>query len=123
MMDQNSYIDINETDESDDEESDLIALNGCDKFTQWQFPHDLSKCPEPSCGSQFEDRSTAMTHYKEHHAAHAILCYICDKPIRAKTPDEYRRHFDAIHPKIEVPFVFGPTENPPGERMNEDEEV
>lgn len=111
MIENNSPI--YETDVDDDEEGDWITLNGCDKITRWQFPQNVTRCAEPRCCLDFEVRSAAITHYKDQHAAHAILCYICDKPIRAESPNEYETHFDTIHPGVNVPFVFGPTKECP----------
>lgn len=107
MFENNSPI--HEADGDYEEESDWITLNGCGKITRWQFPRNETRCQEPSCGLDFELHSDVITHFKEQHAEHAILCYICDKAIRAESPVEFETHFDTIHPGVRVPFVFVPT--------------
>lgn len=92
--------------DTDDEEDDLITLNGCGQVTQWRFP-DTKICPVQNCRLLFGIRSDAMHHYKKRHAKVSILCPICEKPIISHKPSDFMRHFLRIHPNNETPFVFG----------------
>lgn len=110
-----SYCDDDDMDEMNGDENDLandddngkgidwIELSGCQKITRWKFPVFLSKCPVLTCSSDFECRTDVIRHYKENHAADAILCYLCEWPILGS---DFQMHFRLIHPNEVNPFSF-----------------
>lgn len=88
----------------DFEEEDWITLSGGGHITQWRFPKYSSACPVLGCRIQFRNRSEAIAHYKERHAMNAILCSICDKPIRIDTkPNGFIDHYQRLHPNVNLP--------------------
>lgn len=96
-------------------EDDLIILSGDGHITQWQFPKQLTYCPVLSCRIQFRNRSEAIAHYKERHAMNAILCSLCNKPIRTDTKNsskEFISHYRRMHPDAELPIDFEETSKP-----------
>lgn len=87
-----------------EEAADLITLSGCERITKWRVPKNLTKCPVFRCNNKFKTRSLTITHYKKFHAAHSILCPICNKPIRAKSKWNFIIHYNRCHPDEEVPY-------------------
>lgn len=90
----------------EDNDDDLITLNGCGQITQWRFPKGMERCPLISCQELFDDRSEAIDHYKMQHAKKSILCYVCDIPIYTYSSKDFEAHFRRMHPDAEIPFQF-----------------
>lgn len=92
-------------------EDDVVTLSGGGHITQWNFP-DTTLCPVMNCRLRFQNRSQAIEHYREKHAKFAILCSICDKPIRVDTnKNGFIYHYRATHPNHPLPFDFESTLN------------
>lgn len=94
------------SDESEEEEDDLITLSGCDITTQWRFPEEMKCCPEPHCWAEFGVRSDAIRHYKKRHANHSIVCPACVMPIMCTNGSlsDFRTHYNHIHPNDVLPY-------------------
>lgn len=102
---------MNQTDSEDENVNDLITLTNEWGITgNWYFPKKLKVCPIHNCSIKFDTRSQAISHYRKLHS-NAILCPGCEKPISAKTPHNFRRHFKEQHPGEEIPaYIRGKME-------------
>lgn len=89
-----------------DENYDLILLKGCGQTTQWKFPAERTSCPVTNCLEQFEDRVTAIEHYKKNHTQKSILCYLCNAPMVVWSDKDFENHYRRIHPDVEMPVQF-----------------
>lgn len=88
-------------------EDDVVTLSGGGHITQWNFPENITICPVISCRLQFQNRLQAIDHYKERHAKYAILCSICNKPIRVDIrTNEFIYHYRRSHPNEPLPLDF-----------------
>lgn len=54
----------------------------------------------------FMSRSDAIQHYKDQHSNNSIFCYLCEKPILALQPNDFKAHYDEAHSNIEMAFSF-----------------
>lgn len=88
-------------------QDDPITLNGCGIETHWTVPAGMLKCPTLKCEKKFKVRSDLIRHFKESHAVGSILCYECQRPIRALRFDQYVIHYRRMHPFVKVPFTDG----------------
>lgn len=94
-----------EQNEAEDDD-DAIILTGCGQISQWIWPEHLTKCQVRTCHSNIKSRREAIKHFRDTHANVSILCPLCDKPIHAPSPYQFKRHFHRSHPNCEIPFVF-----------------
>lgn len=97
-----------ETESENDEIDDLIILNGCGYLTQWRFPTNQNQCPMHLCKEVFKSRSAAISHYREQHANHAVLCDVCNKPIAiGRNLSNIINHYKRMHPNAKYPYESG----------------
>lgn len=88
-------------------QDDRIVLNSCGIKSHWKVPVGMLQCPNARCEQTFKMRTDLIRHFKENHAEGSILCYVCQRPIRALQFDQYERHYRRRHPFIKVPFTGG----------------
>lgn len=91
---------------SDEDDENMIALEGCGISTKWRFPKDLTKCPMLRCDASFSTHSACRNHFKKVHAKHSICCPECKKPYVAFRPHNFLLHFSNAHPNSRMPFKF-----------------
>lgn len=92
---------------NDCDEDDVITLHGCGKETKWRFPKNVEHCPVKKCHYTHISRSNLIKHFKATHAKHSILCDICYKPIGCYDSFNFRTHFRAMHPNMNVSYGLG----------------
>lgn len=92
--------------ETDDNDEDLIVLEGCNQITKWRFPADTKECPALRCEFTFSTHSACRNHFKKVHAKHSICCPVCKKPYVAFNPRNFLTHFQNAHPHSRMPFKF-----------------
>ncbi|XP_031628317.1 uncharacterized protein LOC116344075 isoform X2 [Contarinia nasturtii] len=85
-------------------EDDLISLNGCGNKTKWHYPENITHCVVSGCKLTFKSRAQAIAHYKEQHAYKSILCPICIKPIVSRNQKFFIRHYERVHPTEKIPY-------------------
>lgn len=95
----------------------MIQLKGCGEIVNWTFPKtDWQKCQIFGCRSQFQCRSDAIAHFKAYHTENSVLCLICNKPIRANYPANFRLHYRTSHPNVKIPYEFKNRKNKIGNK-------
>lgn len=104
---------------SKNDESDLIELIACGQVTQWRFPKNIKHCPFYKCEETFDTRLDAIAHYKQQHAKGFILCSICQKPIRARTPRQFKSHYLLVHPTEPLPLLDDESPSPKSDKVRE----
>lgn len=92
--------------EKDNNDEDLIELEGCSIRTTWRFPKDTKECPALRCDFEFSTHSACRNHFKKVHAKHAICCPECHKQYVAFNPRNFLLHFQNAHPNARMPFKF-----------------
>lgn len=93
------------------------------KCGEWRFPQ-TSCCPVNGCGIQFGSRLDAIMHYEQRHAMNAVLCHLCNRPIRTDVQsDALTRHFRKLHPNQEIPYRLGKNRIQSADAMFHAEEV
>lgn len=93
------------------------------KYGEWRFP-DTLVCPVNGCGIHFQIRLDAMIHYKQKHAMDAMLCHLCQKPIRTDlNPKALVYHFRNMHPNQEIPYGLHTSTNQSTDQKSRAEEV
>lgn len=88
-------------------DDDLITLRGLGKITQWKFPKNVTQCPMHCCNFKFKMRATGISHFKQLHAEHTILCTICRKIVSSRQRQQICRHFDKMHPNEDMYSITG----------------
>lgn len=83
---------------------DVIILRAFGITTQWRFPMEKKNCPVSNCRKMFENRSSAIEHYKSQHANNALLCPICVKPISMGFRRNFVGHYTRLHPHLPIPY-------------------
>lgn len=86
-----------------DEENDLIILEGCGQRTEYHFPKETTACPIYTCRKDFGIRALAIDHFKLQHSKHSIFCEVCQKVVKAKSPASFLSHHKNMHPHVEPP--------------------
>lgn len=94
-------------DKSTGSRKNLITLNAFGIETYWKFPKGIKNCPVFRCNFSSAKNAITLAHYKATHAAHSILCEICDKPICSSKRKYFAVHFQKRHPNVKVPHGFG----------------
>lgn len=88
----------------DDEEEDVIQLNGGGFVSEWKCPKSIRrKCPVASCRKEFGIRSDVLSHLKNRHASDHFYCKHCDKVIHAQDQKDFHKHQRKAHPDLEQP--------------------
>lgn len=88
---------------TDNDNDDIITLNGCGITTHWRYPEDTRKCPAKNCGRKSKTQAYAIAHYKRIHSKDAILCEICNKPLSVTNQNNFISHYKRQHPNEQVP--------------------
>lgn len=101
-MDIPAEFDVTNDNEADDDD-DVIQLNGCGQVTFFRFPQNTTCCPAYNCSVDSGFRSRAIAHYKRMHAKDHIFCTLCQKPVGAKWRHTLLKHYNTIHPNIDLP--------------------
>lgn len=86
------------------EDDDVITLEGLGKIMKWQFP-ETNTCPIRRCHLSFRNRSAAIAHYKEKHSKKCTLCPVCKKPIALSKNtcwSNLRTHLRTQHPNVKI---------------------
>lgn len=109
--------------EEDDNDEDLIVLEGCNQITKWRFPADTKKCPALRCEFSFSTHSACRNHFKKVHAKHSICCPICLKPYVALNPRNFLTHFQNAHPNSRMPFKFDQASSSTASKDSKDDAV
>lgn len=60
-------------------------------------------CPVVGCFVKSKSQAAAIDHYKEKHAMNSVLCHICNKPVSVECRDNYKIHFQRLHPHMKIP--------------------
>lgn len=94
------------------------------KYGEWRFPSETTFCPVKGCRIQFNCNSDARLHYEHQHAMNALLCPICQKPIRIDLKKNgMQMHYKQMHPDAELPYGLSKTANQSVHQMAHVEEV
>lgn len=99
-----------------------MILTGCGQETRYCFPN-TKVCPNRSCNKEFKDRFEASQHFRNEHAQTSIFCYICQKPLSAKEPRTFIKHYHRVHGNIKVPYDFENMEKSPPKRVRSNHSI
>lgn len=88
-------------------DDELITLEALGVITQWKFPPNMTVCPVLKCRKKFEDRKSAIDHYKTEHTQNSFYCSMCDKPLRIHMKIDLEKHYQCRHPNMKIPLDFG----------------
>lgn len=91
----------------DDNDENVIVLEGFGQITKWRFPEDIKTCPMLRCDYSFSTHSACRNHFKKVHAKKTVCCPECKKIYVASSPHNFLNHFQNAHPKSRMPFNFG----------------
>lgn len=91
----------------DDDNNDLVELSGGNIKTFWNFPKDITRCPDRYCHEEFADNTATLQHYRLVHAKNSYYCDKCTKAITVSDFSNLKRHFNYKHPDYKPSNIFG----------------